>query len=65
MAETPEHQLSRQVSNAWADSMDHFFEKLDKLQFARDWKEEDVIDAVRRNVDSETADAYVDWLSGY
>lgn len=59
------HALRMRVQVAWENSMDFFYERMDELiGGSTEIEEADVIDAVRRQIDEDTADSYEKWISG-
>jgi hypothetical protein len=59
---TTERVLRFRVQVEWEKAMDVFFERLDKLSRSSEITDSDVIKAVRRQIDEDTADAYEDWI---
>ena len=56
--------LHMRVQVAWEDAMDFFFERLDELSGSTEIQESDVVSAVHRQIDEETADRYQEWIEG-
>jgi hypothetical protein len=54
--------LRHRVQVEWEKAMDVFFEGLDKLSRSTEITDADVIKAVQRQIDDETADAYEEWI---
>jgi hypothetical protein len=55
--------LRMRVQVAWENAMDNFYERLDDIYAgSTEIEEADVIDAVRQQIDDETADSYEDWI---
>jgi hypothetical protein len=44
--------------------MDHFYESVDKMLRSCEVDEVDVIAAISRQIDPETADCYQEWIEG-
>jgi hypothetical protein len=57
--------LHMRVQVEWERAMDHFFEALDKLSAkSTEIEDSDIVSAVRRQIDEETADQYQIWIEG-
>ena len=57
-----ERVLRFRVQVEWEKAMDVFYEGLDKLSRSTEITDADVIKAVRRQIDDETADFYEEWI---
>lgn len=66
MAETEaEKALRLRVQVAWENSMDHFFEQLDKIVArSTELQDSDMVAAIHRQIDEDTADSYQEWIDG-
>jgi hypothetical protein len=54
-----QQELRMCVQVAWEKAMDVFYENLDRIPRDND---DDVLGAVRTQIDEETADAYQEWI---
>lgn len=58
-------QLGLQVQVAWENAMDNFFERLDGIVAnSAEVQDSDMVSAVHRQIDGDTADAYQKWIEG-
>ena len=65
MADTEESRALRlHIQVLWEMSMDHFYESVDKMLRSCEVDEVDVIAAISRQIDPETADCYQEWIEG-
>jgi hypothetical protein len=57
--------LHMRVQVAWENAMDRFFEDLDKLSAgSSEIQDSDVVSAVHRQIDEDTAERYQEWIQG-
>jgi hypothetical protein len=67
MADTDEiaRDLRMRVQVAWENAMDNFFERLDDIVAgSTEVQDSDMVSAVHRQIDEDTADAYQEWIEG-